>query len=92
MPQAARTQVFIQQGIILPPRIRCCAKHLNGSYLRDGVTVDAQQLKPAAVGTDELLDLLDEVRGVSQKRGVLDFDGPMDDEQYESLTGMNNIQ
>jgi hypothetical protein len=90
----ARTQIFIDRGIIIPPDTRCCRRHLENGFLSKTATNDIEVKSNYSILDDKTLcGLLENLRSVASRKG-LDFDYPpaLTDDDYYNLTGLKKDQ
>jgi len=90
----ARTQIFIDRGIIIPPDTRCCRRHLENGFLSKTATNDIEVKSNYSILDDKTLcGLLENLRSVASRKG-LDFDYPpaLTDDDYYNLTRLKKDQ
>ncbi|XP_052689344.1 uncharacterized protein LOC128167586 [Crassostrea angulata] len=96
IPSTAITQAFINCGVFIHPKSRCCYKHLENTFFSS----DALHLLRAAKTSDmfshsDVVNLLTNIRKMLRADcHRLNFDIPafLSDEDYETLTGITKDQ
>ena len=91
----AQTQAFIETGVYVEPKSRCCRSHLECSYL----TRDALQCLSHIKTSNEfsktgITELISNIRSLMKSANKLNFDVPslLSDEKYFDLTGLTKAQ
>ena len=96
IPADARTQILIDNNIIVPVGARCCPSHIHDGKLRYSITITDEMLrraKPSQLSASTINNIIQSLRAVcNARRGVVDFDGEMSDADCYNLTGIFNHQ
>lgn len=94
VPDNIKTDIFIEKGILLSKRSRCCKIHLKGNKLKSEIydNIEASS-EETYINRTGLYNILENVRSVANKskHKRIDFstDSELADEDYVSLTGLN---
>ena len=95
VPSEARTQAFIDRGIIIPVNSRCCPCHLLGKYFtQESIALVPETAESTLFNRTDITELLNRVRSTLRSSGKLNFDCSfsLSDEDYSRLTGLTREQ
>ena len=93
MPEKARLDVFVRDGILVPMGVRCCPGHLDKNRLRPGITMKSLSFvkKQTSADAEKVMEIISDLRKValSSDRNRIDFDNPnsLSSVDIENLTG-----
>lgn len=93
-PRAA-LRVYVDTGILIPPKARCCACHLDDGGFLEKAALDSIEATCdfTYMNAETISELLNDLREEARKQG-LNFDDPsaLDDKDYYRLTGLTKDQ
>ena len=97
IPEKARTQVFIENGIIIAEGSQCWMKHLRGKLLDKAILDEIESTaSDLNINRTGIIKIIESVRNVAKssdsKRLDFDDDTSMTDDNYHVLTGLNRAQ
>ena len=91
----AQTQAFIETGVYMEPKSRCCRSHLECSFLTRDALKSLSHIKTSNVfSKTEITKLIGNIRNLMKTANRLNFDIPslLSDESYFDLTGLTKAQ
>ena len=91
VPDRAKLELFIQRGIIIQGKPRCCKRHLNGNiFKQQDLYRITDSEKSTIMNNFEIFKFLNDTRRLAQRRS-LDFDEPgaLNDEDHRRLPGIS---
>lgn len=94
-PAKAHTQAFIETGIYIEPKSRCCTRHIEFSYLtKDALNLIEHSKSGRDFSRTDITQLIHNVRNVMKTTNKLNFDIPslISDKGYLDLTGLRKSQ
>ena len=95
IPEKARTQAFVESGIFIDAKSRCCKSHVFMSYFNNpSLSLLQTSKKSDFYSRTDITELTSNIRKMMKTMSHLNFDMPslMTDDQYMDLIGMNQSQ
>lgn len=87
----AQTQAFVECGIFIDSKNRCCQHHLDKTFFKsEALTMISSTKYSDLFSRTDILQLLENLRKMLQKTKNLNFDIPslMSDDDYFAMTGL----
>ncbi|XP_041357860.1 uncharacterized protein LOC121374814 [Gigantopelta aegis] len=95
IPDHARTQAFIEKGVFIDSRNRCCLKHIEKTYFsKSALSIISVTKQCDIFSRTDIVSLLENIRHMIKKQSHINFNIPsmMTDDDCCCLTGLTKEQ